>query len=227
MSSYLIRRLMQLIPVLLIDSLGSFALLHFIPGDPIAQMLGDDATLEDIMAVRARYGLDKPFLTQYLLWLTRILQGDLGYSYISGNTVSNLIFSRLPATAELTFSTFFLVIFIGIPLGIIAAVNSGNIIDYSITSSTSIIMSMPGFWRGILLILIFSTTLRWLPPSGRIPFFMNPIVAIRFLILPVVAFSLGQIASITRFTRFATLDVLQEDYLRTARAKGLTNMQVI
>ena len=227
MTGYVLRRLAQAVPTVLLTSVLIFLILHLVPGDPAAVLAGSDAPPEVVEALRKDMGLDRSLPVQYFLWLSRVVRGDLGVSYVSKFPVWTLILRRLPATLELTVAGLVLGMSIGLSAGILAAIRRGRWTDLLVSSGSALFLSIPNFWIGITLILAFAVALHWLPPSGRVPFLESPLTALRFLLLP--AFTLGMhIAAIfARFSRTALLEVLSEPFIRTARAKGLTEWAVI
>jgi peptide/nickel transport system permease protein len=227
MVAYIIRRLLQLIPVVLLSSFLVFMLLHLVPGDPAETVAGPDATPEVIQAVRVKMGLDQPLLVQYGIWLGQIAQGDLGKSYISKMPVIELVGYAFPATMQLALSSLLLAIVISLPLGVIAAIRQGSKIDLFVQGYTALGLGVPNFWLGILLILLFALVLGMLPPGGRIDPMQNPGLGLKSLILPSITLGLHMSAVFTRFVRTAMLEVLHEDYVRTARAKGLHERNVV
>jgi peptide/nickel transport system permease protein len=227
MGPYLVKRIIQLIPILVLASIVIFTIMHMIPGDPAQVYTGPDATPEALAAIRSAMGLDQPLPIQYLVWLKHVLQLDFGVSYTSKYPVMQLIQQKAGATFELALAAALLQVGIGTPLGIIAALNQRRWIDYIISAYNSVVMAVPNFWLGILLILFFSVKLRILPPAGRIEFLPNPAIAWKGLIMPAFSLALFASASVTRFTRAAMLEVLSENYVRTARSKGLKEKVVI
>ena len=227
MGAYLIKRLIQLIPVLILASMVIFAVMRAIPGDPALVYAGPDATPDQLEAIRKDMGLDQPLPVQYLVWVEHILRLDFGSSYTSKYPVMDLIRQRAPATVELAVAAVLLQVLIGIPLGIIAALNQRRTIDFIVSGYCAIVMSIPNFWLGILLIIFFALQLGWLPPGNRIEFLSNPGIAWKSLILPAFSLALFASATVTRFTRASMLEVLGEDYIRTARAKGLRERVVV
>jgi peptide/nickel transport system permease protein len=227
MVKFILGRLVATIPVLFILSIVIFLMLHLTPGDPVKLMLGEDATPEAVTALRANLGLDKPLPIQYLRWLGNALHGDLGRSIRTHQPVMEAIVSRLPVTLELTFLALVVSIAIGIPTGVIAAIRRNSTADIASTTFALIGISLPNFFLGILLILIFSLRLRVLPPSGYVPFKQDPLLNLKLMLMP--AFSLGAALAgiVSRLTRSSLLEVLGADYIRTARAKGLSGTGVI
>jgi peptide/nickel transport system permease protein len=227
MAAYILRRLAQAVPTVLLTTVLIFLILHLVPGDPAAVLAGSDAPPEVVEALRKEMGLDRSLPVQYVLWLSRILRGDLGVSYVSKFPVWTLILRRLPATVELTVAGLAVGVILGVPAGILAAVHRGRPLDLLVTSANALFLSVPNFWIGITLILAFALALNWFPPSGRVPFVENPLLAIKFLILPAFTLSLQISAIFSRFSRTALLEVLNEPFIRTARAKGLREWVVI
>lgn len=227
MISFMVRRLLQVIPVILLTTFVVFMLIHLIPGDPAQTVAGSDATPEQIEAVRIKMGLDKPLLVQYGIWLGDISRGDLGKSYVSGMSVSDLVGDAFPATAQLSLAALLLALLISLPFGVIAALRQGSKFDFFVTCYTALGLGVPNFWVGILFILLFCLVLGLLPPGGRINPFSDPIMGLKSLLLPAVTLAINMSAVFTRFIRTAMLEVLYEDYVRTARAKGLSERVVV
>lgn len=227
MSTYVIRRLLQSVPVLILASIAVFLLLHLVPGDPALLLAGPDATPEVVAAVRRDMGLDQPLPVQYALWVQHALAGDLGKSYISRLPVTQLIANALPATIELTLAALVIAVLLGIPSGILSAVNRQSLPDWLITVMNGVALAVPNFWLGIVLVIVFALILGWLPPGGRVDFLSSPSVAWKTLLLPALTLGIHIAATLSRFTRAAMLEVLHEDYIRTARAKGLSRRGVI
>ena len=227
MARYVLFRLIQLLPVLLLASVSVWLMIHLIPGDPAIALLGPEATQEQLARARVLMGLDRPLPVQYAIWLGRVVRGDLGVSYLSGMPVSTLIAQRIPVTLQLTLASLVVALAIAAPFGIASAVRPRSWIARGVTGYNALAMAVPTFWLGILLVLCFGLWLRWLPASGFVPFWQEPIRAARFLILP--AFTLGVYVSavLARFTSAALLETLYQDYVRTARAKGLGERPVI
>jgi len=227
MTAYIIRRLIQTVIILLIVTMIVFLIMHLLPGDPVRIMLGDDATPEQVELMRKELGLDRPLPVQYLSWLGDVLKGDLGRSIAYRMDVNDLVKQRLPITIHLGFSAFLLAILVGVPAGIFAAVKRGSWIDSLITVSANLGMAIPTFWLGILGVYLFSLKLGWLPVQGYVSPFEDPWLSFRHSIMPIVLMSLTALASLTRQTRSAMLEVIRQDYIRTARSKGLSERRVI
>ena len=227
MTAYILRRLAQAVPTVILTTVLIFLILHLVPGDPAAVLAGSDAPPDVVEALRREMGLDRSLPVQYLFWLSRVLRGDLGVSYVSKFPVWTLILRRLPATLELTVAGLAVGVILGMPAGILAAIRRGRLLDFLVTSSSALFLSVPNFWIGITFILAFALALNWLPPSGRVPLVENPLTAIKFLILPALTLGMHIAAIFARFSRTALLEVLNEPFIRTARAKGLREWVVI
>lgn len=219
MHRYLIRRLLLTIPVLLGVATLVFSLIHFIPGDPAQAMLGEGAAPEDVAQLRERLGLDRPLLVQYGAFLQGLARGDLGVSLRNDQPVLHQIVERMPATAELAFASMAVAVLIALPLGIIAAVWRGTAIDYSAMTLSLIGISVPNFWLGPLLAIVFAVELGWLPVGGR----GTP----AHLVLPAVTLGAALAAILARMTRASLLEELREPYVLAARAKGVSRSRAI
>jgi len=217
---FILRRLIMMIPVLLGVSFIIFGMLFFAPGDAADAILGDMATPDDKQLFREQHGLDKPFLIQYLRYMKGVvLEGDLGTSYVTRQPVTDEILQRFPATLKLSALSVLLAVIIGISVGIISATRQYSFIDQFATSISMIGVSMPNFWQGMMLIIVFAVWLRWFPPSG----FSTPM----HWVLPVVTVGTNASANIMRMTRSSMLEIIRQDYIRTARAKGQSEGVVI
>ena len=219
MLRYLVRRLLLTIPVLLGVATLVFSLIHLVPGDPAQAMLGDGASPQDIAELRTSLGLDRPLLEQYLTFLRHAIGGDLGRSFRTGQPVTTMIVERVPATAELAVAAMFVAILIAIPLGVVAAVWRGTAADYGAMTFALAGVSIPNFWLGPLLAIVFAVELGWLPVSGR--------GTLAHLILPSVSLGLALSAILARMTRASLLDELRELYVRAARARGVSRVVAI
>jgi peptide/nickel transport system permease protein len=244
---YALRRLLALVPVLIGVSVIVFLFLHLIPGDSASAILGEHATAEALVQLRAAYGLDQPWPTQYALFVGHILQGDLGRSIRSNNPVTTELMQRLPATAELTVVAMLFALVVGLPAGIVAAWRRGSVFDHASVVGALTGVSMPIFWLGLMLAWLFGVQLKLLPFSARLDtgarftpitnFLLVDAVlrgdwailgqTIRHLLLPAVALSTVPMAIVMRMTRGAMIEVLHQDYVRTARAKGLRDRVVV
>lgn len=220
MEKYIIRRLLMLIPVLLGISIFAFSILHLTPGDPALMMLGEHAPPEQLENLRRSLGLDQPLPVQYFNWLSRAVQLDFGRSLRSNALVINEIASYLPNTAQLAGSAVFFSVLIGIPIGIISAVRPNSILDNVTMVGALAGVGMPAFWQAIMFILIFSVTLGWFPSSGKMG-------GAAYFVLPTMTLATVSTASIARMTRSAMLEVISQDYIRTARSKGLNERRIV
>jgi peptide/nickel transport system permease protein len=227
MIGFIARRLVQALPVMFLATVGVFLLLHLLPGDPAALMAGPDAQPATIDFVRHDMGLDQPLPVQYVVWLGHIVRGDLGKSITSKLPVSQLIGQRAPATIELAVAAEVLTILIALPLGVLAAVKQRSPLDWVVSSFTSLGLAVPNFWLGILLILLFAVALGWLPPGQRGDLMRDPVGELKFLVLPAITLALPLAMNLSRLTKASVLEVLYEDHVRTARAKGLANLAVV
>src|SRR5690606_16086452 len=203
-----------------------FGAMHLAPGDPAALLMGQAAARPENAAalerLRAEMGLDKPFLVQYVTWLSGVLRLDFGTSNRSGLPVLDLILGRLPATLELVAAAFILSLLLAVPAGVIAALRRGSMFDRLLMIFAVGGVAVPGFWLGMTLILLFAVQLQWLPSSGYVPFFEDPVRNLRHLILPAVTLAVYLLAVFSRFLRAEMIETLRQDYIRTALAKGLS-----
>ncbi len=227
MLTLITRRILVAIPTLFLVALMVFALQRALPGDPFLVIAGEERDPEVIARLRAIYRLDDPIVVQFFAWLGQVLQGDFGRSLRTGEPVLGLIAQKLPVTLQLAVASILVAIAIGIPVGILAARNKGTAIDYSASALALSGLSIPNFWLGIMLILVVSVELKWLPASGYESIFVDPKAAIERLIMPAFVLGGGLAAFIMRHTRSAMLEVLRSDYVRTARAKGLDENTVV
>jgi peptide/nickel transport system permease protein len=241
------RRFIGAIPVLFGISFLVFLLMHLAPGDPISLLLGDDATQEEIERTRREWGLDKPILIQYAEFISRAVRGDFGKSLKFGEPVVKLVFERLPATIELALASLFVALLISIPIGVYSAIKHDSIFDHAGMSLALIGVSLPNFWLGIMLIYFFGGQLNLLPVAGRIDYGIQvqPITrlylvdslltgnlpafwsAFKHILMPAVTLGTSLAAIVTRITRSSILEVMRQDYVTTARAKGLSERSVI
>ena len=217
---------MQIIPVLLLMSLVVFAAMQLAPGDPAVMRMGRAAAAPRKPGsaggvAQGEMGLDKPLLVQYYIWLSDAVRGDFGLSNRSERPVVEMIGARLPASLQLIGASLVLSLLIAIPLGTLSALVQRSFADHLIMGFSVAGVAIPGFWMGLILILLFSVKLNWLPPSGYVPFWEDPAESLRRVLLPAITLSFYLIATFTRFLRADMIEVLQEDYVRTARAKGL------
>ncbi len=227
MGKYVIKRLGQSLIVLFIVTVLVFAVMHLMPGDPIKIYLGETATEEQIEYYTQQFGFDKPLYIQYLRWVGGLFKGEMGRSVLYSMEVSKLIPKRLAATLSVTIPAFLLSTVIGIALGILSATHRGRKLDSIISVFANLGIATPSFWVGMLLVLILSLKLKILPVQGYTPLTEDFTLGLKKLVMPVIVLSLGQIASKTRQTRSAMLEVISQDYIRTARSKGLKEKTVI
>jgi peptide/nickel transport system permease protein len=205
----------------------AFLIIHLLPGDPVYTILGIEATPERVEALRRELGLDQPFLVQLGRWYADIFRGDFGESIIYGDSVANMIFSRLPVTFFLGLISLLLSVLLGVPAGIISAVRRGKAVDSIITVAANIGMAVPIFWLGILGIYFFGLTLGWLPVHGFVSPLDNFWLSIQHAIMPAICLAVLPLVSFTRQTRSSMLEVIRQDYIRTARSKGLKEGAII
>ncbi len=227
MAAYLIRRILQWIPVLLVSSVIVFAVVRAMPGDPADMIAGPDASREDVQRIRAEYGLDRAQPVQYVAWLGHMVRGDFGVSYIYHRDNRELIFSRLPFSLLIAGTALLTALAIGVPFGLAAGLGEGKIIDWLASLVSSLAVATPNFWFGMLAILLFAVTLGWLPPGGFISADESVSGFLRSLVLPTFTLGLHGAAVLIRSTRNAVIDTLGEGYIRTARAKGLSRRRII
>ncbi|GAB3490336.1 ABC transporter permease [Nocardiopsis coralliicola] len=227
MIQLLARRLLMTAPLLLTVSLLVFALVHLVPGDPAVALAGENPTPEQIAAVRAELGLDDPFLVQYAHWLAAAVQGDLGTSLFSGEPVGAAILSRLPATLSLALLSLLIAAVLGVAAGAAAGLRPGTWIDRAATVTASVGVAVPYFWVGMILVLLLAIEVPLLPAVGYSPISAGAGEWLRHLVLPAVALAVAPAAVIARQTRAALASVMDEDYVRTARAKGLAPVRVV
>lgn len=224
---YALRRLVQTLPVLFLSSILVFGLVRFIPGDPAILIAGPDALPEQVVAVRARLGLDKPIYVQYAIWLGQVVRGDLGVSILNGYPVFDLITRKFLATLQLTAGGLLVALCVSLPLGILSAVRRGGWFERLTSLVVALGQAIPTFWLGILLVLVFSLQLKWLPPSGQVAFSQKPGLALRLMILPSLTLGFYSATVLTRFLKSSMLEVMEMDYVRTARAKGLADTGIL
>ncbi|QCR35913.1 ABC transporter permease [Nissabacter sp. SGAir0207] len=221
------KRLLLAIPTLFLVTLMVFSLQKLLPGDPISAMAGEERDPQVIELLRAKYHLDDPIPSQYFHWVGNALRGDLGVSLRTQEPVVSLIAAKLPVTLELSLRAMLVALVIGIAMGVLAAVRKGSWVDHGTNFIALSGISVPHFWLGVLLILLFSVKLQWLPASGYVPFSEDPVQNLRTLLLPALVLGSGLAAVLMRHTRSAMIAVLKADYVRTARAKGLRPRRVI
>lgn len=224
---YIVKRILSLIPVLFIVSLSIFAIIHITPGDPATVILGEEASPEQLKELRDELGLNQPVPQQYLNWLIGVIQGDFGDSYFMHQPVVKAIVEHLGPTFSLALIAQILSLIIAIPLGIIAAKKRGTMVDQGVMTVSLLGMSLPSFLLGLLLILLIGVSLRWLPVAGYAPLEKGFWEHIKYLIMPSIALGAIQAALIARMTRSSMLEVLNKDFIKTARSKGIHEFKII
>jgi peptide/nickel transport system permease protein len=226
-TAYLVGRLLALIPVMAVVVTVVFLIVHLIPGDPVSVMLGPDATTTQVEETRKALGLDRPIHEQLFKFYVRILRGDLGRSYFLDRPVTTALWERAEPTIVLTLLSLVVAVAIGVPSGIIAAAYPRSVWDRVLMMGALLGVCIPGFWLSLNFIYLFSVRLGWLPVAGYASFFVDPVAALRYMVLPATSLGFNQSALIARISRSCMLDVLQQDYVRTARAKGLSERIVV
>jgi peptide/nickel transport system permease protein len=226
-TAYILRRLVMLVPVLIVVGVVVFGLVHLTPGDPAAVILGDRATPEDIARLRTQLGLNDPLPVQFVRWFGNVLRLDFGESIFLGEPVTQALLNRVQPTVLLTLYALSIQVLIGIPAGVFAAVRYNSPLDRALTVMAISGSAIPTFFLGILLILIFAVRLRWLPSGGYVPFGEDPAAHVKGMLLPAFALGFSAAGLLARLVRSSMLDVLREDYVRTAFAKGLPEQLVI
>jgi peptide/nickel transport system permease protein len=227
MLTFVARRLLAILPVLLAVSLLTFLIASLLPGDLAYVILGDQATPENVAALRRDMGLDQPLWWRYLSWLGHVLQGDLGRSFRTGQTVLQAVAERIPVSLELMLMAEFIGLLIGVPVAIVCAARAGGAFDRFMTGSAFAMLSMPSFLMAILLIYLFAVELHWLPATGYVPFTEEPLNNLRFFVLPALTLALAEWPGIMRVLRSDMIATLQEDYIALAKAKGLKPSRIL
>lgn len=227
MLNFVVRRILAILPVLLAVSLLTFLIASLLPGDLAFVILGDQATPENLAALRHDMGLDQPLWWRYLSWLGHVLQGDLGRSFRTGQTVLQAVSERIPVSLELMLMAEFIGLLIGVPLAIACASRAGGAFDRFMTGSAFAMLSMPSFLVAILLIYLFAVELHWLPATGYVPFTEEPLANLRFFVLPALTLALAEWPGIMRVLRSDMIATLQEDYIALAKAKGLKPSRIL
>ena len=227
MFAYVARRLGSMVATMLVVGVVVFFVIHAVPGDVTSALLGQDASREQIEALRARLNLDQPLHVQFVSWFGGVVRGDLGSSTYMRVPVIDAIGQRLEPTGMLALLATLVAVTLGVTLGVIAAVGHNTWIDYAVMFVAMLGLSLPGFWLGLLMILTFAVKLRWLPAAGYVPLAESPIDTLRYLVMPAVSLGFSQAAVIARMTRASMLDALREDFVRTARSKGLPEGRVV
>ncbi len=228
MRAYVIRRLAQFLPVLVLGAVAVWAMVYALPGDPAQLLAGENATPQQLAAVRGRLGLDQPMWQQFLTWIGHALRGDLGTSFVSGRTVSSLLVDRIPATIQLAALTLLFVVVLAVPLGMVVALKPGTWLARAVSVFLAATLATPGFWLGLLLIALFSVHYRLLPAASVfIPLWKDPIGGLTNVVMPALALALHASSVTARFVASSLSDVMDSDYIRTARAKGAPERTVL
>lgn len=227
MLRFIAQRLALAVPTLLLISVVVFALIRFIPGDPALLMLGDSADPQSLATARAALGLDHSVGVQFVYWLQAVLSGDLGVSISSKQPVLDLILGRFSVSAAIVLVAVLLATLIAVPAGLFAAWKQNSSLDLGLVTGATLLLSIPSFWLGLLLLYAFGIKLHWLPVVGYVPFAENPGVAVTYLVLPIVTLTLVELGAITRMARASTIEVLRLEYIAHARAKGLSERAVL
>jgi peptide/nickel transport system permease protein len=226
-AAYFVRRLLAVIPVMAVVVTVVFLLIHLIPGDPVSVMLGPDASLAQVDATRRALGLDRPLHEQLFRFYSRVVRGDLGQSYFLDRPVLTAIVERAEPTLVLTFSALLVAVVIGVPSGIVAAAHRGSAWDRLLMLGALLGVCIPGFWLSLNFIYLFAVRLGWLPAAGYTSITVDPVAAARYMVLPALSLGFNQSALIARISRSCMLEALHQDYVRTARAKGLSQRAVV
>jgi peptide/nickel transport system permease protein len=222
---FILRRTAVMIPVLIAMSIFVFLIIRLVPGDPVRTMLGFRANEENVATIRAQLGLDQPLLDQYLAWVGGLLRFDLGQDFVSNVPIATLLAERLPVTLQLTFMAMAVAVLVGIPLGVLAATRRGNS-GRATTAYAVAGISIPDFWLGIMLVLLFAGTFRVLPPSGYVPFLEDPVANLRYMILPVITLAVAESAYILRTTRASMEETMGSPFVTFLRAKGVSERRI-
>ena len=220
MFPYVLARVLQAIPVLVLASIAVFLMLRLVPGDPAELIAGQDAAEEDVARIRGQLGLNDSLPEQYINWLSDIFQGDLGVSFARGLPVTRMLRTAIPPTLELTVAAYVVAVAVGIPLGILGGVRPRSGWDWMLSGYTLVTIGIPGFVFGIIMLWIFSVQLDWFPTFGAVSFIDDPLSSLHHLALPAIATGSGVAAVLARYTRTTISEVMGNDYVRTARAKG-------
>lgn len=227
MLNYVLRRIVIAIPTLLLVSIFVFSLQKLLPGDPVLALAGEERDPEVLAFLREKYRLNDPIIVQYMSWLGGVVRGDLGVSIRTNQPVLTLIGEKLPVTIQLAVMSMIVAVLIGVPMGILSAVRKGTWLDYLANITALSGLSIPNFWLGIMLILLVSVNLGWLPASGYVSPLVDPVRSLQTMLMPAFVLGTSLAATLMRHTRSAMLGVLQSDYIRTARAKGLRENRVV
>lgn len=225
---YLLKRLLMAIFVLLLVTIIVFGAVRLAPGDPVQAKIGPygDYSEENIARVRAELGLDKPVVVQYLIWVRDGLRFDFGVSLRNGAPVGQLIMQKIPVSLELIVLSMLIAILISIPLGVFSAIKKGTVFDQIVSVTSTGFLAIPSFSFGLLLMIVFAVQLKWLPPNGYVAFRDNPLMNLRYILMPAITLAMLEQASLTRYIRSETIEIINSNYVRTAKAKGLSPKMV-
>ena len=227
MLRFFIQRVGMVLPTLLLISIMVFGLIRFIPGDPALLMLGDMADSQSLADMRKTLGLDHSFVTQYLIWIRAVLSGDFGFSISSSQPVLDLLVERFSVSAVIVLISVGLAVLLAVPVGLYAAWKQNSLMDLGLVASATLLLSIPAFWLGLLLLYFFGMKLGWLPIVGYVSVSADPLRGLSYLVLPVVTLTLVEFGSIARMARASTIEVLRLEYIAHARAKGLSETAVL
>ena len=227
MASYIGTRLLQTVPVLLLTSVIVFLFIRAVPGDPALIMAGQNATPQQVDALRRQMGLDESLITQYVQWMSGLARGDLGQSYAADRPIADMIWQRVPATLHLTIGAMVVIVSVGTPVGIMSAIRPRHPATRVIAIANALMIAVPTFWLGILLVLLFAVTLDWLPASGYVSFFDDPMQSVKRLILPSLTLGALSTSVLVRFLKTSIAEAIDADFVRTAYAKGLRERTVV
>lgn len=227
MSSFILKRLLTAAPTLLIVAISVFVLVRLVPGDPASLLLGDTATPEALADLQRRLGLDRDLATQFALWFAQVLQGDLGTSIISQQPVLPLVWDRFLVSGRLVVIAVAMAVTVAVPAGMLAAWRQNSFTDLAVVGTSTLLLSIPTFWLGLLILLLFGMKLGWLPVIGHVSVAESPGKAFTYMVMPVLTLFLHEIGVLVRMARASTLEVLRLDYITHARAKGLPELAVM
>jgi peptide/nickel transport system permease protein len=228
MIGFILRRIAQMLPVLIIASIGIWGMIYAVPGSPVGAVVGENATPEQVQAATVRLGLDRPIMDQYWSWVRSAAHGNLGASIQSRQPVLGLIVQRIPATVQLGIAAILVGLLLGVPVAVISALAPGSWLDRMLSGWSAMALGVPTFWLGILLILLFAVELHWLPSaSAYVPVWQSPALAVKNLLMPALTLGIYVSGIFARFLRASLLGELKADYVRTARSKGLRERDVV
>lgn len=227
MGAYLLKRLLMAVPTLVLVAIVVFVLVRVAPGDPAQVLLGDAATPEAVAALRARLGLDQPFLVQFAVWARDLFRGDLGVSLMTGEPVGRLILARFGVSAPVVLAAVLIATLAAVTAGLAAAWRQNSALDLAIVVTATVLLSIPAFWLGLMLLLVFGVELGWAPVVGFVSFAEDPRAALGYIFLPVTALAIVEAGVLTRMMRASALDIMRLDYVLHARAKGLKDGDIL